>query len=155
MKKIISLLLSMIISLVSLAQSTINKYKISQLVGSVWANNEGDEQETILSFYREYYTLQVNAKKINYVSEHHYKYSLSNTPLSGSDIQSFDSLKLLNIKEGNYIVYKFESKEDEVIKYVDNYRIEVLNNDELLLYHKAIPGSIGGQDVYIKYNRIK
>ena len=51
-----------------------------------------------------------------------------------------------------YIVFKFES---QLVTYIDFYTIEKMDENELVLFHKAKPKSIGGRDIIITLTRHK
>lgn len=156
MKKIIIIFLGVFCSIITKAQDIVSKYTLSQLVGTVWVDNTDEEEVSTLTFFQTYYTVSVNFKTINKTVENKYEYYLSDTPLQQSyDISIFDSLKVGNSEKGTYIIYKYESPKIKKIKGVDCYKIESLDNKELLLFHKLTVKSVGGRDVYIRYKRVK
>ena len=151
MKKVILILLIALGYLnVSFAQKSKQLIYKNQLLGTAWIQKDGEnlyqisfDDNCIISKY-------IRNGKI--VAEHHKKYYLDKKPLTDYNTSLFESDKVGNSEEGMYIVFKFES---QLVTYIDFYTIEKMDENELVLFHKAKPKSIGGRDIIITLTRHK
>lgn len=151
MKKVILILLIALSYLnVSFAQKSKQLIYRNQLLGTTWIQKDGEnlyqisfDDNCIISKY-------IRNGKV--VAEHHKKYYLDKKPLTDYNTSIFESDKVGNSEEGMYIVFKFES---QLVTYIDFYTIEKMDENELVLFHKAKPKSIGGRDIIITLTRHK
>lgn len=141
------------------AQSNKPNVTLERLVGTTWLN-ETDEECWILNFTStESLVSKIYFKEEKEVSEHKLEYYLSETPLTSYDVDSFDSQRVGMSLNGRYIIIRsthiFEHPIKTVLKSVDYYLIESIEDDELKLFHKTKPKSVGGRDISITFKRMK
>lgn len=146
MKKTIILFLCLVSVMLCHAQIEIST---SQLAGIRWKKiSPVSERESITMMFTE-----------THFKDSHYYSSLDKTSCRSLNYYITDELPSYNEfhmdyvgkeRKGQYIVMYYPKVND-----VDYFTVVSFTDEELVLFHKAVPNTIPGLDVYIKYERIK